>query len=68
MPNVDSIWIKTNKLLTYHYGCHSNIVTIATRYVPDACQRFIPNMTSIGLKTKKSYLHNTVVAMVTKLP
>ena len=36
MPNVDSIWLKTNKLLTYHYGCHSNLVTIATRYVADA--------------------------------
>ena len=36
MPNVDSIWLKTNKLLTYHYGFHSNLVTIATRYVADA--------------------------------
>ena len=36
MPNVDSIWLETNKLLTYHYGCHSNLVTIATRYVADA--------------------------------
>ena len=36
MPDVDSIWLKTNKLLTYHYGCHSNLVTIATRYVADA--------------------------------
>ena len=33
MPNVDSLWLKTNKLLSYHYGCHSNLVTIATRYV-----------------------------------
>ena len=30
MPNVDSIWPKTKELLTYHYGCHSNLVTIAT--------------------------------------
>ena len=36
MPNVDSIWLKTNKLLSYHYGCHTNLVTIATRYVADA--------------------------------
>ena len=33
MPNVDSISHKTKELLTYHYGCHSNLVTIATRYV-----------------------------------
>ena len=31
MPNVDSIWLKTKELLTYHYGCHSNLATIATR-------------------------------------
>ena len=37
MPNVDSIWLLAiDKLLTYHYGCHSNLVTIATRYVADA--------------------------------
>ena len=36
MPNVDLIWLKANKLLSYHYGCHSNLVTIATRYVADA--------------------------------
>ena len=36
MPNVDSTWLKTKELLTYHYGCHSNLVTIATRYVADA--------------------------------
>ena len=36
MPNVDSIWLKTKELLTYHYGCHSNLVTIATNYVADA--------------------------------
>ena len=37
MPNVDSIWLKTNKLSSYHYGCHSNLVTKATRHVADAC-------------------------------
>ena len=31
MLNVDSIGLKTKELLTYHYGCHSNLVTIATR-------------------------------------
>ena len=36
MPNVDSIWLKTKELLTYHYGCHSNLVTIAAWYVADA--------------------------------
>ena len=36
MPNVDSTWLKTKELLNYHYGCHSNIVTRATRYVADA--------------------------------
>ena len=36
MPNVDSIWLKKKELLTYHYGCHSNLVTIARRYVADA--------------------------------
>ena len=36
MPNVDSIWLKTKELLTYHYGCQSNLVTIATRYAADA--------------------------------
>ena len=35
MPNVDSIWLKTKELLIYHYGCHGNLVTIATRYVAD---------------------------------
>ena len=35
MPNVDSIWLKTKELLTYHYGCHSNLVTIAARYMAD---------------------------------
>ena len=36
MPNVDSILLKTKELLTYHFGCHSDLVTIATRYVADA--------------------------------
>ena len=36
MPNVDLIWIKTKELFTYHYGYHSNLVTMATMYVADA--------------------------------
>ena len=36
MPNVDSIRLKTKEFLTYHYGCHSDLVTIATSYVADA--------------------------------
>ena len=31
MLNVDSIWLKTKELLTYHYGYHSDLVTIAKR-------------------------------------
>ena len=30
MPNVDSIWLKTKELLTYHYN-------IATKYVTNVC-------------------------------
>ena len=36
MQNVDSTWLKTKEVLIYHHGCHSNLVTIATRYVADA--------------------------------
>ena len=35
MPNVDAIKLKTKELLTYHFGCHNNLVTIATRHVAD---------------------------------
>ena len=28
--------LKTKKILTYHCGCHGNLVTIATKYVADA--------------------------------
>ena len=34
--NVGSIWLKTKELLTYHCGCHGNLVTIAARYVSGA--------------------------------
>ena len=66
MPNVDSIWLKTKELLTYHYGCHSNLVTIATRHVADAYHpkklpyQILPHYDS----RQKSYLYNTVVAEV----
>ena len=36
MPNVNSIQYRAKELLTYHFGCHSNLVTIAMRYVADA--------------------------------
>ena len=36
MPNVDSLWLKTKELLTYHNGCHSNLVTIVSGYAADA--------------------------------
>ena len=36
MPDVDSIQVKKKELLIYHFSCHSNLVTIATRYVADA--------------------------------
>ena len=36
MLKMDSIGLKTNELLTYHCGCHDNLVTIATRSVADA--------------------------------
>ena len=36
MPKMGSIGLKTNELLTYHCGCHDNLVTIARRYVTDA--------------------------------
>ena len=32
---MDSIQLKKKELLTYHCGCHGNLVTIATRYVDD---------------------------------
>ena len=32
---MDSIRHKTKELLTYHYGCYGNLVTIATKYVAD---------------------------------
>ena len=36
MANMISIGLKTNELLTYHCGCHGNLVTIATRHADDA--------------------------------
>ena len=31
IPNMDSIELKTKKLLSFHSGFHGNCVTIATR-------------------------------------
>ena len=36
MPNMDLIQLKAKALLRFHSGCHSNQVTIATRYLADA--------------------------------
>ena len=36
IPNVNSIKYEVKELLTYHCGCHGNLVTIAMRYVADA--------------------------------
>ena len=33
---MNSIRLKTKELLRFHFGCHSNQVTIATRYLADA--------------------------------
>ena len=43
MLKMGSIGLKTNESLTYHCGCHGNLVTIATRYVADAyCPKEAP--------------------------
>ena len=42
IPNMDSIQLKTKELLTYHCGCHGNLVTIVTRYVADAYRLIEP--------------------------
>ena len=40
---MDSIQLKTKEFLTYHCGCHGNLVTIATRYVTDANRPIKPS-------------------------
>ena len=37
MPNMNSIPPKTKELVTFYCGCNGNLVTIATRFVADAC-------------------------------
>ena len=32
---MDSMQLETKELLTYHCGCHGDLVTIATKYVAD---------------------------------
>ena len=32
MANVNSIWLKTKKLLRLHFGYHGDLIGIATRY------------------------------------
>ena len=36
VPNISSMWLKTNKLLMFQSGCHGNWVTIAMTYAADA--------------------------------
>ena len=45
--------VKTKTLLTYHCGCHGNLVTIAMRHVADACHPKEPPYHSIRHKTKE---------------
>ena len=33
MPNMNSIQLNTKQLLKFHFGCHGNEVTIATRNI-----------------------------------
>ena len=67
---MDSIQFKKKELLICHFGCYSTLVTIATKYVADASH---PKKASYQIcpqwdSRQKSYLHNAVVAMLTKLP
>ena len=39
---MDLIQLKTKELLTYHCGCHGNLVNIVTRYVADAYRLIEP--------------------------
>ena len=58
---MDSIRLKIKELVTYYCGCHGNLITIATRYMADACcskESPLPNMDSIQLKTKELLAHN----------
>ena len=36
MPSIKSIPLKRKELLTYHCGCHGNLVITASRHVADA--------------------------------
>ena len=39
---MDSVKLKTKELLTYHCGCHGNLVTTVTKYVADAYRLMEP--------------------------
>ena len=67
---MDSTQFKKKELLIYHFGCYSNLVTIATKYVADAIH---PKKASYQIwpqsdSKQKSYFHKAVVVMITKLP
>ena len=62
---MNSIALKTKKVIQFQFGCHGNQVSIATRYEADA---YCPNeaLTKCELNTRQiNYWHITVVAMVT---
>ena len=45
MPNIILIGLKTWKLLRYHCSYHGNLVTIATKYVAKAYDKYGLNRT-----------------------
>ena len=51
------IELRRKELLTYHYGCHGNLITIAARYFADA-QGMIANMNTIQLKIKELLMYH----------
>ena len=70
IPNIVWIQLKTKELLMFHLGCHGNCVTIATRWLADACHaKYWLNMTeekevikvSLWLPWQLSYHSNKVV-------
>ena len=35
MPNMSSIYLKTNELLRYHCRCYGNLVAVTMKYAAD---------------------------------
>ena len=67
---MSSIVLKTKELFTYCCDCHGNQVTIVMNYVTNflVLRKFHAKYGPQKDPRQKSYLHKTVVAMVTKLP